>query len=101
MSVVTRQWWDGLDLVGRRLRSYLPGKIVGGNGSYHTAGLAGGTDPSGPFKGSNVTMNEVLQAYTSKPDTGRVGGPVVPRFPRSAWHVPLLPAHARPSRWSG
>jgi hypothetical protein len=69
MTLVSKQWWDGLNLAGLRLRSYLPGKIVGGNGAHNISGLPGGSDPNGPFKASNVTMNEVLQYYTTAPDT--------------------------------
>jgi hypothetical protein len=69
MGVVSRQWWDGLTLVGQRLRSYLPGKVVGGNGAHNIAGLVGGSDPNGPYKTTNVTMNEVLELYTTRPDT--------------------------------
>ncbi|MDQ3380695.1 MAG: Ig-like domain-containing protein [Actinomycetota bacterium] len=68
MGTVSRQWWDGLTLAGQRLRSHLPGKIVGGNGAHNIAGLTGGTDPSGPYKTSNITMNEVLQLYTTRPE---------------------------------
>lgn len=69
IGVVSRRWWDGLTLVGHRLRSYLPGKTVGGNGAHNIAGLVGGSDASGPYKATNVTMNEVLQLYTTRPDT--------------------------------
>ncbi len=34
-AVLRKRWDDGLNEVGERIRSYLPGKIVGGNGNWY------------------------------------------------------------------
>ena len=63
-AVLRRRWDDGLNEVGNRIRSYLPGKIVVGNGNwfpmkhkYH------GSDPQGWLKASNGTMIESIEDY--------------------------------------
>jgi hypothetical protein len=69
MSQVKYDWWNGLTLVGQRVRQYLPGKIVGGNGASTLEGLTPGSDPNGPYKASNAALIEVLETYTARADT--------------------------------
>jgi putative glycosyl hydrolase-like family 15 (GHL15) protein len=59
-----KRWDDGLNEVGNRIRSYLPGKIVIGNGNWY--GMAfdyHGSDPQGWLKGANGTMVESIERF--------------------------------------
>jgi hypothetical protein len=63
-AVLRRRWDDGLNEVGNRLRAYLPGKIVMGNGSWlPMKHKYYGTDPRGWLKSSNGTMVETIEDY--------------------------------------
>ena len=58
-AVLRKRWDDGLNEVGERIRSYLPGKIVGGNGNWYATKYGyHGADPNGWLKTSNLTMVE-------------------------------------------
>lgn len=63
-----RRWQNGLALVGQRLRSYLPGKVVGGNGAWYHSGPYLGDDPLGWLSQAGVTMMEYQNAYYRNPD---------------------------------
>jgi len=63
-----KRWDDGLNEVGTRLRSYLPGKIVMGNGSWFPMKFPyHGADPQGWLKSSNGTMVESMEDYYNSP----------------------------------
>jgi hypothetical protein len=63
-----KRWNDGLNEVGNRIRSYLPGKIVAGNGSWYPMWLGyHGTDPQGWLKASNATMVEDISGWYHRP----------------------------------
>lgn len=63
-AVLRRRWDDGLNEVGSRLRSYMPGKIVMGNGSWlPMKHKYYGSDPQGWLKTSNGTMVETIEDY--------------------------------------
>jgi Hypothetical glycosyl hydrolase family 15 len=67
-ETLRRRWNDGLNDVGSRIRSYLPGKLVGGNGSWYPMWLGyQAADPNGWLKASNVTMVEDISGFYSKP----------------------------------
>ena len=72
--VLRKRWDDGLNDVGNRIRSYLPGKIVAGNGSWYPMKYGyHGTDPQGWLKASNATMVEgIQQFYNSSADLLRI-----------------------------
>jgi Hypothetical glycosyl hydrolase family 15 len=58
-AVLRKRWDDGLNDVGERIRSYLPGKIVGGNGNWYATKYGYyGADPNGWLKSANFTMVE-------------------------------------------
>ena len=63
-SVITRNWSNGLTRVGTLLRAYLPGAIIGGNGSWYRPDLYAGSDPKGWLKASNYTLIEHMQNYS-------------------------------------
>jgi hypothetical protein len=68
-ATLRRNWDDGLNAVGEMLRSYLPGKIVGGNGNWY-GGVPGryfGTDPTGWLKSSNLTTFEGIERWRKDP----------------------------------
>lgn len=62
-ATLRREWDNGLNWVGSKLRSYLPGKIVGGNGNWYAAepGQYFGSDPNGWLKSANLTMVESVE----------------------------------------
>jgi hypothetical protein len=63
-AVLRARWDDGLTEVGDRLRSYLPGKIVGGNGNWYATKYGyHGADPDGWLKSANLTMVENVDAH--------------------------------------
>jgi len=63
-ATLRRGWNDGLNEVGNRIRSYLPGKTVAGNGSWFPMWLGyNGTDRLGWLKASNATMVDDLQDW--------------------------------------
>ena len=62
-SILTRNWSNGLTRVGTLLRAYLPGAIIGGNGSWYRPDLYAGSDPKGWLKASNYTLIEHMQNY--------------------------------------
>lgn len=63
-AVLHKRWDDGLNEVGESIRSYLPGKIVGGNGSWYPMKYGyQGADPEGWLKASNLTMVENLDDH--------------------------------------
>ena len=69
-TTLRRNWANGLTLLGNNLRSYLPGKIVGGNGNWYRPQDYTGSDPDGWLKASNYTVMEHMQNYAwSTPDS--------------------------------
>jgi hypothetical protein len=59
-----KQWNDGLNEVGNRIRSYLPGKIVAGNNTWFPMWIGyEGTDPVGWLKASNATFVENISGH--------------------------------------
>jgi hypothetical protein len=62
LTMVRRDWSNGLTLVGNNLRSYLPGKIVGGNGAWFPPYT--GSDANGWLKASNYTLIEHMQKFS-------------------------------------
>jgi hypothetical protein len=62
-TTLRRNWANGLTLLGNNLRSYLPGKIVGGNGNWYRPQDYTGSDPNGWLKASNYTVMEHMQDY--------------------------------------
>lgn len=74
-DVLRRNWATGLTKVGLLLRSYLPGKIVGGNGNWNVRPGGGDIDfrtylaaPDAHLKSANFTMLEELQLYAGQAD---------------------------------
>lgn len=69
-ATLRRNWSEGLTRAGTLLRSYLPGKIVGGNGIWYRPDRYAGRDPKGWLKASNYTLVEHMEtvAYTN-PDS--------------------------------
>lgn len=70
-----RHWASGLARVGLLLRSFLPGKIVGGNGASSVGPGIGGLDfrpylspPDAYLKTANYTLLENLENYTKGSD---------------------------------
>jgi hypothetical protein len=69
-TTLHRNWSNGLALLGNNVRSYLPGKIVGGNGNWYRPQDSMATDPDGWLKASNYTLMEDLQNYAyNTPDS--------------------------------
>jgi hypothetical protein len=66
-GTLNHNWSNGLTRVGTLLRSYLPGLVVGGNGSWYRSDLYAGSDPKGWLKASNYTLIEHMQNFS--PDT--------------------------------
>jgi hypothetical protein len=64
-SALRRNWSNGLTRAGLLLRSYLPGKIVGGNGAWYRPDLYAGSDPNGWLKASNYVLVEHMQDYSA------------------------------------
>jgi Hypothetical glycosyl hydrolase family 15 len=63
-GVLRKRWDDGLNEVGNRIRSYLPGKIVGGNGNWYAMKYGyNGAEPNGWLKASNLTMVENVDEH--------------------------------------
>ena len=62
-NTLRRNWSNGLTRTGTLLRSYLPGKIVGGNGAWYRPDLYAGRDPKGWLKASNYTLVEHMQRF--------------------------------------
>jgi hypothetical protein len=56
-----RNWSNGLTRSGMLLRSYLPGLVIGGNGSWYQPHLYAGSDPNGWLKASNYTLIEEME----------------------------------------
>ena len=69
-KALRRNWSNGLTRAGTLLRSFLPDKIVGGNGIWYRPELYAGSDPKGWLKAANYTLVEHMQdfAYTT-PDS--------------------------------
>jgi hypothetical protein len=68
-GTLRRQWADGLNKLGHLVRSYLPGKIVGGNGQwYQNPSSYYGSEPEGWLRSSNYTMIENSQQFYNNPD---------------------------------
>jgi hypothetical protein len=68
IGTLRKRWNDGLNEVGNRIRSYLPGKTVGGNGSWYPMWLGyRATDPRGWLKASNATMVEDISGFYTDP----------------------------------
>jgi Hypothetical glycosyl hydrolase family 15 len=70
-----RNWAAGLTRVGRLLRSYLPGKIVGGNGNWNVVPGRGTIDfrlylarPDDYLRSANYTLLEGLELYAGQED---------------------------------
>ena len=63
-TALKRNWSNGLTRVGTLVRSYLPGMIVGGNGSWYRPDLYAGSDPRGWLKASNYTLIEDMQKFS-------------------------------------
>lgn len=63
-----RRWQNGLNLVGQRLRAYLPGKVTGGNGIWFHSGPYRGDDPLGWLSQARATMMEYQNSYYSNAD---------------------------------
>jgi hypothetical protein len=69
-TTLRRNWANGLALLGNNLRTYLPGKIVGGNGNWYRPQDSMASDPDGWLKASNYTLVEDLQNYAyNTPDS--------------------------------
>ena len=68
--VLRRNWDSGLTRVGELLRSYLPGKIVGGNGNWMNSGMYSGSEPNGWLKTANYTLIEHLHQHGHYNDPG-------------------------------
>jgi hypothetical protein len=73
-GVLRRNWAAGLTRVGLLLRSFLPGKIVGGNGNWNVR-PGRGVDfrpylsaPDDHFKSANYTLLEGLELYSDRVD---------------------------------
>jgi hypothetical protein len=66
-TVLRRRWNDGLTEVGHLVRSYFPGKIVGGNGSWFRADRYNGSDRDGWLKSSNYTLIEHFDRFYDDP----------------------------------
>jgi hypothetical protein len=67
-ATLRRRWDDGLNEVGNRIRSYLPGKTVAGNASWYPMWYGyHGADPEGWLKASNATMVEDISSFYNKP----------------------------------
>src|SRR5262249_13110547 len=60
-STLKANWDNNLNKVGDLLRTYLPGKIVGGNGIWNGANSYFGSDPQGWLKSANFTQFEHLE----------------------------------------
>ena len=74
-GTLKRRWNDGLNEVGNRIRSYLPGMTVAGNGSWYPLWLGyQGTDPQGWLKASNATMVEDISGFYTKPTPAQLLG---------------------------
>ncbi|HEY7421581.1 MAG TPA: putative glycoside hydrolase [Gaiellaceae bacterium] len=66
-TTLRKQWDDGLNEVASRLQSYLPGKLVVGNGNLTAARTYYGGDPTGWLKSANGTMVEAIERYYNSP----------------------------------
>jgi hypothetical protein len=64
-ATLRKRWDDGLNEVGGRIRSYLPGKTLAGNGSWYPMWLGqyGAADPQGWLKASNATFVDDMQDF--------------------------------------
>jgi hypothetical protein len=78
-AVLRRRWAVGLTRVGLLMRSFLPGKIIGGNGNWNVGTGIGGIDfrpyqspPDDYLRSANYTLLENLGLYAADPD-GVVG----------------------------
>jgi hypothetical protein len=75
-DLLHRNWVAGLTRVGYLLRSYLPGKVLGGNGNWNVLpGRPGETDwrtymarPDDYLRSSNYTLLEGLELYSDRTD---------------------------------
>ena len=69
IETLRKRWNDGLNEVGNRIRSYLPGKIVAGNNTWFPMWLGyQGTDPQGWLKASNATFVEDITGFYDRPE---------------------------------
>ena len=67
LSTVRPRYADNLAHVGRLIRSYLPGKIVGGNGAWFRADRYPGRDPNAWRDTSNYTLIEHFDRFYERP----------------------------------
>jgi len=68
IETLRKRWNDGLNEVGNRIRSYLPGKIIAGNNTWFPMWLGyRGTDPQGWLKASNATFVEDITGFYDRP----------------------------------
>ena len=74
-DTLRRDWAAGLTRVGLRLRSYLPGKLVGGNGNWNVRANVTGSDflqylttHDDYLRSANYTLLEALEQYGSRAD---------------------------------
>jgi Hypothetical glycosyl hydrolase family 15 len=66
--VLRRNWSTGLTNVGHVIRSSLPGKIVGGNGTwYQNPGADQGEEQNGWLRSSNYTLIEYWDQFWANP----------------------------------
>ena len=63
LTTLRKEWDNGLNEVGARIRSYLPGKIVVGNGNWLGSEKYYGDEPDGWLKSANGTMVEGIERY--------------------------------------
>jgi hypothetical protein len=71
-EALQRNWCNGLAEVGTRLRSYMPGKIVGGNSTWwKPKKCRNAADPKAWLKTSNYTMIENFQQFYDRPGSFR------------------------------
>jgi hypothetical protein len=67
LSTVRPRHADNLAHVGRLIRSYFPGKIVGGNGAWFRASSYPGSDPNAWRSTSNYTLIEHFDKFYETP----------------------------------
>jgi hypothetical protein len=68
-ATLRRNWDNGVNEMGTLLRSYVPGKIVAGNGNWFAAvpNQYFGDDPNGWLKTANLTTFEAIDRIGDKP----------------------------------
>jgi hypothetical protein len=68
LDEVRRRYADGLATVGRVVSGLLPGKIVGGNGSWFRAQEYAGSDPESWRSTTNYTLVEYFDRFYDDPE---------------------------------